>query len=108
MKPRRFIGVATAAILSVAIARAQTNQVLPPPVPPGGTACPPDLTPNRPSPNETTGSAPLSEQLSQSKGVICPPTGVDPGLVTTPPAGGRMPVIPPPGTPVGDPGIQPK
>jgi hypothetical protein len=50
----------------------------------------------------------LSDRLADSKGVICPPAGVDPGLSAPPPGGGRTPVIPPPGTPGGDPGIQPK
>jgi hypothetical protein len=50
----------------------------------------------------------LSEQLSQSKGVICPPAGIDPGISVPPIGGGSTPVIPPPGTPGGDPSIQPK
>ena len=50
----------------------------------------------------------LSDQLAESKGVICPPAGVDPGITAPPVGGGRMPVIPPPGTPGGDPYIQPK
>ena len=29
---------------------------------------------------ETAGSANLSDQLSRSKGVICPPAGIDPGI----------------------------
>jgi hypothetical protein len=61
-----------------------------------------------PAPGETTGSATLSDQLSQSKGIICPPAGVDPGIAAPPVGGGRMPVIPPPGTPGGDPSIVPK
>jgi hypothetical protein len=40
--------------------------------------------------------------------VICPPAGVDSGIVETPPSGGTMRVIPPPGTPGGEPGVQPK
>jgi hypothetical protein len=60
------------------------------------------------TPGETTGSAPLSDQLSQSKGIICPPAGVDPGIAAPPIGGGRTPVIPPPGTPGGDPSIVPK
>ena len=70
--------------------------------------CPPDgaVTPR---PGETTGSPPLSDRLSQSKGVICPPKGVDPGIVNEPPRNNApTPVIPPPGTPGGDPGSQPK
>jgi hypothetical protein len=61
-----------------------------------------------PTPGETTGSATLSDQLSQSKGIICPPAGVDPGIAAPPTGGGRTPVIPPPGTPGGDPAIMPK
>jgi hypothetical protein len=60
------------------------------------------------SPGETTGSANLSDQLSRSKGVICPPAGIDPGISVPPIGGGRMPVIPPPGSPGGDPSIVPK
>jgi hypothetical protein len=60
------------------------------------------------SPGETTGSANLSDQLSRSKGVICPPAGIDPGLTVPPVGGGITPVIPPPGTPGGDPGLIPK
>jgi len=70
--------------------------------------CPPDVAPP-PRSGETTGRAPLSERLSESKGVICPPKGVDPGIIEKPPPGNApMPVIPPPGTPGGRPGAQPK
>jgi hypothetical protein len=61
-----------------------------------------------PTLGETTGSATLSDQLSQSKGIICPPAGVDPGIAAPPVGGGVTPVIPPPGTPGGDPFIVPK
>jgi hypothetical protein len=50
----------------------------------------------------------LSEQLARSDGVICPPPGVDPHIKAPTPEGGSMPVIPPPGSPVGDPNIRPK
>jgi hypothetical protein len=50
----------------------------------------------------------LSDKLSQSKGVICPPSGVDPKMAAPPPSGGNTPVIPPPGTPGGDQNVQPK
>jgi hypothetical protein len=39
-----------------------------------------------PAPGETTGSANLSDELSRSKGVICPPAGIDPGISTPPSA----------------------
>jgi hypothetical protein len=61
-----------------------------------------------PVPGETTGGANLSDQLSRSKGIICPPAGIDPGIAAPPVGGGRMPVIPPPGTPGGDPTVIPK
>jgi hypothetical protein len=60
------------------------------------------------TPGETTGSANLSDALSRSKGVICPPAGIDPGISAPPLGGGVTPVIPPPGTPGGDPSIVPK
>jgi hypothetical protein len=50
----------------------------------------------------------LSDELSRSKGVICPPAEVDPSISVPPTGGGVMPVIPPPGTPGGDPTIIPK
>jgi len=50
----------------------------------------------------------LSEKLERTEGVICPPLGVDPGIVEPPPGGGKTPVIPPPGSPGGDPTIRPK
>jgi hypothetical protein len=50
----------------------------------------------------------LSDKLAQSKGVICPPDQVDPAMNRPAPGGGTMPVIPPPGSPGGDPNVQPK
>jgi hypothetical protein len=51
----------------------------------------------------------LSEKLARSGGVICPPEHVDPAIrQPTPPVGGSMPVIPPPGSPGGDQSVQPK
>jgi hypothetical protein len=49
----------------------------------------------------------LSERLDQGGGVICPPD-VDPGIKTPAPETGKMPVIPPPGSPGSDPRVQPK
>lgn len=49
----------------------------------------------------------LSDKLARTDGVICPPeVGKDMRLPT--PEAGRMPVIPPPGSPGGDPSVQPK
>jgi hypothetical protein len=49
----------------------------------------------------------LSDKLDQGGGVICPPN-VDPGMKAPTPEAGKMPVIPPPGSPGGDPKVQPK
>ena len=100
--------VATAAPLSIQTAQAQLDRpVAPPALSQPLNPCPPTVGNNAPS-NETTGSSTLSDQLSQSKGVICPPAGIDPGISVPPSGGGRTPVIPPPGPPGGDPSIQPK
>ena len=66
------------------------------------TTVPPDGT--------TTGQAsePLSDKLAKSDGVLCPPAGVDPEIHAPTPDAGNTPVIPPPGSPGGNPGIRPK
>jgi hypothetical protein len=47
--------------------------------------------------------------LNRSGGVITPPAGIDPEIKQTPPAAGStMPIIPPPGTPGGNPAVKPK
>ncbi len=50
----------------------------------------------------------LSDQLARSGGVICPPARVDPEITAPTPPGGTMTVIPPPGSPGGDPNVRPK
>ena len=59
---------------------------------------------------QTTGQArqPLSDKLAQSDGVLCPPAGVDPEMRAPTPDAGKTPVIPPPGSPGGDPSVRPK
>jgi hypothetical protein len=49
----------------------------------------------------------LSEKLGQTNGVICPPD-IDAGMKAPTPEGGKTPVIPPPGSPGGNPNVQPK
>jgi hypothetical protein len=55
----------------------------------------------------SSGDQTLSKRLEQTNGVICPPD-VDPDIKAPTPQGGKMPVIPPPGSPGGDPTVQPK
>lgn len=51
----------------------------------------------------------LSKQLSRQKGTLKPPD-VDPGMTVVPPRtnGTSTPVIPPPGSPGGNPSVVPK
>jgi hypothetical protein len=49
----------------------------------------------------------LSEKLAQTEGVLCPPD-IDPDIKAPTPQGGTTPVIPPPGSPGGDPTVRPK
>ena len=94
-----------AAVLSLggdALAQSKSSDPVPP-----AAACPPGTTGAPP----TVGGPPapdLSDRLAQSKGVICPPAGVDPEMQKQPPAEGEIRVIPAPGTPGGDPNVQPK
>jgi hypothetical protein len=54
------------------------------------------------------GNQNLSDKLAQTDGILCPPD-VDPEIkAPTPQGGGAMPVIPPPGSPGGDPTVRPK
>jgi hypothetical protein len=64
---------------------------------------------------ENEGSAPrqdepLSDKLARTEGVICPPPEIDPDIRAPAPApnSSNMPVIPPPGSPGGDPAVRPK
>jgi hypothetical protein len=54
-----------------------------------------------------SGNETLSQKLEQTDGVICPPD-IDPDIKIPTPQAGRMPVIPPPGSPGGDPTVRPK
>jgi hypothetical protein len=90
-----------------------------PPKPPtsaatSATECSPhSATVNPPgtsAPGAATGQdrQPLSEKLAKSDGVLCPPQGVDPEIRAPTPDVGTTPVIPPPGSPGGDPTVRPK
>src|SRR5712672_871982 len=71
------------------------------PVPPRGTVSPEGTT---------TGqrAEPFGDKLARSDGVLCPPPGVDPEIRAPTPDAGNTPVIPPPGSPGGDPNLRPK
>ncbi len=57
--------------------------------------------------NSGGSSGDLSNKLSQSNGVICPPD-IDPAMKAPTPNTGKMPVIPPPGSPGGNRNVEPK
>lgn len=99
--------IVTMTFVSIAAVTAAPAQVAGNPPPEQGVACPPDVKGEPPTIGRG-GSEPLSDKLAQSKGVICPPSGVDREMEVAPPDGGRLKVIPPPGTPGGDPNVQPK
>jgi hypothetical protein len=71
------------------------------PVPPRGTIAPEGST-------NSQAAEPLGDKLAKSDGVLCPPAGVDPEIRAPTPNAGNTPVIPPPGSPGGDPTVRPK
>jgi len=97
---------------SPAEAWAQADNLLPPAPPEVQEKTPQATTPAEPPAAAPDMGAPLSEELERSEGVIVPADpGVDRDMVQPPPDTGgaaTMPVIPPPGTPGGDPNVRPK
>ena len=88
-----------------------------PATPPGETAPPASANNCAPMPRSaiapegtTTGQVtePLGDKLAKSDGVLCPPAGVDPEIRAPTPETGNTPVIPPPGSPGGNPKLRPK
>jgi hypothetical protein len=102
--PRHFL-VAFALVSAVTAASAQTS-------PPAQASkdCPPGTSANAPgiNSNNNSSNSNLSDKLASSKGIICPPAGVDREMQQKPPEGGAMKVVPPPGSPGGDQSVQPK
>lgn len=85
-----------------------------PPQPQRSANCAPMQQPSHPgtaTPDGTTtgqGGPSLGDKLAKSDGVLCPPASVDPEMRAPTPEGGNTPVIPPPGSPGGDPSVRPK
>jgi hypothetical protein len=96
-----------AAILMAVPAMAQNPQTTSPTNPTVPVA-PPNAPPAPPE-KIAPANGNLSDRLSQHQGTITPPN-VDPGMKVTPPGrtGASMPVIPPPGSPGGNPSVVPK
>ncbi|CAN7457118.1 hypothetical protein LJR220_004121 [Bradyrhizobium sp. LjRoot220] len=103
----------------MAVAQAPPGPTTPPaPTAPPSTARSANCAPMLPAPQSgqsapegtTTGqrAESLGERLARSDGVLCPPAGIDPEMHAPAPNGSKTPVIPPPGSPGGDPSIRPK
>ena len=111
-----FLSFLLATVPALAGAQAPPSPATPPqataPAPPTRNGdCSAAAANGTPAPDGvTTGqsSEPLGDKLAKSNGVLCPPTGVDPDMHAPTPEGGTMPVIPPPGSPGGNPHVQPK
>jgi len=113
---RHALFLICASVFSVASAAAQAPPTAVTPLSP--TAVAGDCTPTKPAPRRgtiapegsTTGQAsdPLSDQLAKSDGVLCPPSDIDPQMRAPAPEAGNTPVIPPPGSPGGNPNVRPK
>jgi hypothetical protein len=114
IKQSIFLSYALLAASGAASAQAPPT----PATPPAQTAPADNCAPTRALPprgtiapeGSTTGRAaePLGDKLAKSDGVLCPPSGIDPEIRAPTPETGNMPVIPPPGSPGGDPNIRPK
>jgi hypothetical protein len=118
IKKSVFLSVVIMAASGAAFAQAPPTPV----TPPAPTAPPPARGVNNCAPTEstpqgniapqgaTTGqrTEPLGDKLAKSDGVLCPPAGVDPAIHAPTPDTGNTPVIPPPGSPGGDPTLRPK
>jgi hypothetical protein len=78
--------------------------------PPQSQPTPPPSPGGSSGPNSGSGQSPRSpgEELNHSGGVLQPPPTPDAGVVSPPSEGSSMPVIPPPGTPGGNPQLKPK
>jgi hypothetical protein len=94
-------------LLATGVAAAQTSPTEPAPAKPN-TAAKAPCAPGGGNGGTTGSGENLSDKLSGSNGVICPPSNVDEEMQKPAPGGGRMKVIPPPGGPGGDQNTVPK
>jgi len=92
------------------IAFAQAGGAVQSPPPSAGEDKAPPTQPDEDLGGSGSATGSLSHRLNRSGGVIHPPANIDPGLTQPAPDIGphSMPVIPPPGTPGGNPDIKPK
>jgi hypothetical protein len=115
IKHSLYLSCALIALSGAAVAQAPPTQMTPPAqtATPRANNCTPTQSTsegNIAPQGTTTGqrAEPLGDKLARSDGVLCPPAGVDPQMHAPTPDAGNMPVIPPPGSPGGDPTVRPK
>jgi hypothetical protein len=97
--------------IGCASARAQPPpDPAPPPGAPKNLSPPSESTTPPPSPEARDPNKPLSKELKENEGVLEAPKALDNGIVREAPVPdpGTTPVIPPPGSPGGDPSVKPK
>lgn len=88
-----------ACVFLACVSAAGAEERVPVPPPEQSIVCPPGSQEQRQS----------GEKLRDSNGVICTPPDVDPKSEVKPPSsGGAIKIVPAPGTPGGDPKVQPK
>lgn len=115
MSARHNMQIAAAAVLVAAFGTVASAQVA---IAPSVQVQVQPRDPNMPAPQNTppekiapSGSGQtLSDKLERSDGVIKPPGNIDPGISAAAPVPdpGTTPVISPPGSPGGNPNVQPK
>ena len=123
-KPANVAAIKTALLLTCALTawfaaagaqqpptRATPSQQTAPPAPARSANCAPMPPKGTTAPEGSTvgqSNEQLGDKLARSDGVLCPPSGVDPEIRAPTPDAGTTPVIPPPGSPGGDPSLRPK
>ena len=120
--PMRTKSILTLSAILAALGAAHAEAPPAPATPMAETAAPKpqrsaECAPVKPSPsgpNASEGTTAgeqneaLGDKLAKSNGVLCPPADIDPEMRAPTPDTGNTPVIPPPGSPGGNPNVQPK
>jgi hypothetical protein len=93
-----------------AVAQTPLPQQQAPNMPAPDRTIPEKIAPAEPTTTGSTTGETLSDKLERTDGVIRPPAGMDPGITAPAPVPnpGTTPVIPPPGSPGGDPTVIPR
>ena len=110
MPIRQLLAVAVSALLTTCLAAQSLAQNGPQATDPKACSAEerlrvgPDGTPRPLDPKAET----PTDKLARTEGVLCPPPNVDEDIKIPTPGAGVTPIIPPPGSPGGDPTVRPK